>query len=48
MTPTELGLGVVSGKGYEIAVTLGTGFGTAFLIDGYSAAAYGAGASSYS
>ena len=31
----QLGLGVVSGKGYEIAVTLGTGFGTAFLIDGY-------------
>jgi len=31
----QLGLGVVSGKGYEMAVTLGTGFGTAFLIDGY-------------
>jgi polyphosphate glucokinase len=31
----QLGLGVVSGKGYEIAVTLGTGFGTAFLVDGY-------------
>jgi polyphosphate glucokinase len=31
----QLGLGVVSGKGYEVAVTLGTGFGTAFLIDGY-------------
>jgi polyphosphate glucokinase len=30
----QLGLGVVSGKGYEIAVTLGTGFGTAVLIDG--------------
>ncbi|HXB95710.1 MAG TPA: hypothetical protein VNU70_11140, partial [Puia sp.] len=29
------GLGVVSGKGYEMAVTLGTGFGTAILIDGY-------------
>jgi len=31
----QLGLGVVSGKGYELAVTLGTGFGTALLIDGY-------------
>lgn len=31
----QLGLGVVSGKGYEVAVTLGTGFGTAFMIDGY-------------
>jgi polyphosphate glucokinase len=31
----QLGLGVVSGKGFEMAVTLGTGFGTAFLIDGY-------------
>jgi polyphosphate glucokinase len=31
----QLGLGVVSGKGFEIAVTLGTGFGTAVLIDGY-------------
>lgn len=31
----QLGLGVVSGKGYEVAITLGTGFGTAFLIDGY-------------
>src|SRR5579864_6737889 len=30
----QLGLGVVSGKGYELAVTLGTGFGTAVLIDG--------------
>ena len=28
------GLGVVRGKGFEIAVTLGTGFGTALLIDG--------------
>jgi polyphosphate glucokinase len=28
------GLGVVSGKGYEIVVTLGTGFGTAFLYNG--------------
>lgn len=31
----QLGLGVVSGKGFELAVTLGTGFGTALLIDGY-------------
>jgi polyphosphate glucokinase len=31
----QLGLGVVSGKGLELAVTLGTGFGTAVLIDGY-------------
>jgi polyphosphate glucokinase len=31
----QLGLGVVSGKGYEMAVTLGTGFGTAVLMDGY-------------
>ncbi|HEY8917664.1 MAG TPA: ROK family protein [Chitinophaga sp.] len=31
----QLGLGVVSGKGLELAVTLGTGFGTALLIDGY-------------
>ena len=31
----QLGLGVVSGKGYEMAATLGTGFGTAVLIDGY-------------
>jgi polyphosphate glucokinase len=29
-----LGLGVVSGKGFEILITLGTGFGTAFLKDG--------------
>lgn len=28
------GLGIVSGKGFEIMVTLGTGFGTAFLMDG--------------
>ncbi len=28
------GLGVVSGKGFEIMITLGTGFGTAFLKDG--------------
>jgi polyphosphate glucokinase len=28
------GLGIVSGKGYEIVVTLGTGFGTAFLYNG--------------
>jgi polyphosphate glucokinase len=31
----QLGLGVVSGKGYELAVTLGTGVGTAILMDGY-------------
>lgn len=31
----QLGLGVASGKGYELVVTLGTGFGTALLIDGY-------------
>ncbi|HVS95718.1 MAG TPA: ROK family protein, partial [Puia sp.] len=31
----QLGLGVASGKGYEMAVTLGTGFGTAVMIDGY-------------
>lgn len=29
------GLGVVSGKGFEMVVTLGTGFGTALLSDGY-------------
>lgn len=28
------GLGVVSGKGLELVVTLGTGFGTAMLMDG--------------
>src|SRR5580704_3110312 len=28
------GLGVVSGKGLEMVVTLGTGFGTALLVDG--------------
>lgn len=28
------GVGTVSGKGFEILVTLGTGFGTAFLLDG--------------
>ncbi|ANI89475.1 chromosome partitioning protein ParA [Arachidicoccus ginsenosidimutans] len=28
------GLGLVSGKGFEMVVTLGTGFGTAFLKDG--------------
>lgn len=28
------GLGIASGKGYEIVVTLGTGFGTAFLYNG--------------
>jgi len=30
----QLGLGVVSGKGFELAITLGTGVGTAILIDG--------------
>ncbi len=29
------GLGVVSGKGLEMVITLGTGFGTAILQDGY-------------
>ncbi len=29
-----LGLGVVTGKGLEMMITLGTGFGTAFLQDG--------------
>jgi len=29
------GLGVVSGKGLEMVVTLGTGFGTALLMDGH-------------
>lgn len=29
------GLGVVNGVGFEIVVTLGTGFGTALLSDGY-------------
>lgn len=28
------GLGIAQGKGFEIVVTLGTGFGTAFLLDG--------------
>jgi polyphosphate glucokinase len=28
------GLGVVSGKGLEMVITLGTGFGTAFLLNG--------------
>jgi polyphosphate glucokinase len=28
------GLGVVSGKGFEMVLTLGTGFGTALLMDG--------------
>lgn len=31
----QLGLGVVSGKGYEMAMTLGTGVGTAMTLDGY-------------
>lgn len=29
-----LGLGCVSGKGFEMMITLGTGFGTAFYLDG--------------
>lgn len=29
------GLGVVSGKGLEMVITLGTGFGTALLMDGH-------------
>lgn len=29
-----LGLGIASGKGFEIVATIGTGFGTAFLYDG--------------
>jgi len=29
-----LGLGVISGKGFEVVITLGTGFGTAFVKDG--------------
>lgn len=29
------GLGVVDGKGFELVLTLGTGFGTALLMDGY-------------
>lgn len=29
------GLGVVDGKGFEMVITLGTGFGTAFLLDGH-------------
>ena len=29
-----LGLGVISGKGFEMVITLGTGFGTAFIKDG--------------
>ena len=28
------GLGIASGKGFEMMITLGTGFGTAFLNDG--------------
>lgn len=30
----QQGLGVVSGEGFEIVITLGTGFGTALLYDG--------------
>jgi polyphosphate glucokinase len=29
------GLAVVQGKGYEVVITLGTGFGTAFFMDGH-------------
>lgn len=29
-----LGMGVISGKGFEVVITLGTGFGTAFVKDG--------------
>ena len=29
------GLGVVNGNGFEMVITLGTGFGTAFLLDGH-------------
>lgn len=29
------GLGIVSGKGFEMVITLGTGFGTALLLDGH-------------
>jgi polyphosphate glucokinase len=28
------GLGVIEGKGFEVVITLGTGFGTAFFMDG--------------
>lgn len=28
------GLGIVKGKGFELVITLGTGFGTAFLLNG--------------
>jgi polyphosphate glucokinase len=28
------GAGVVSGQGYELVITLGTGFGTSFFLDG--------------
>ena len=31
----QLGLGVISGKGFEMAVTLGTGVGTAIMFNGY-------------
>jgi polyphosphate glucokinase len=30
----QQGLGIVKGKGFEIVITLGTGFGTALLFDG--------------
>ena len=29
------GLGVIAGKGFEMVITLGTGFGTAFFLDGH-------------
>jgi len=29
------GLGVIDGKGFEMVITLGTGFGTAFFLDGH-------------
>lgn len=29
-----LGMGIISGKGFEVVITLGTGFGTAFVKDG--------------
>ena len=35
------GLGVVKGKGLELVITLGTGFGTAMLLDGKLLAAPG-------
>jgi polyphosphate glucokinase len=29
------GLGIINGKGFEMVITLGTGFGTAFFLDGH-------------